>query len=101
MEYILSDNPDELDKVLNNNLKNIYSTNKKISKGIFKRIGKCSYEFGNRKVLIKRDDNNIKVRFGGLFTSLDKFIESNSSIDFVKKNSNLRKLSNRTTNKKK
>ena len=103
LEYVLSDNPDELDKVLNKNLKNIYSTNKKISKGIFKRTGKNTYELGGKKVLIKRDDNNIKIRLGGLFTSLDKFIESNSPNDFVKKNSNLnkRKLSYKLTNKNK
>ena len=101
LEYVLSDNPDELDKVLNKNLKNIYSTNKKISKGIFKRTGKNSYEFGNKKIIIKRDDNNIKVRIGGLFTSLDKFIESNSSNDLIRKNSNQKKLSNKLSNRNK
>ena len=98
LEYVLSDNPDELDKILNKNLKNIYN-NKKVSKIIFKRIGKNSYEYGSRKVLIKRDDENVKVRLGGLFASLDKFIESNSSIEYVKQNLNQKKLSNNITNK--
>jgi hypothetical protein len=98
LEYVLSDNPDELDKILNKNLKNIYN-NKKVSKIIFKRIGKNSYEYGSRKVLIKRDDENVKVRLGGLFASLDKFIESNSSIGNVKQNLSQKKLSNNVTNK--
>ena len=98
LEYVLSDNPDELDKILNKNLKNIYN-NKKVSKIIFKRIGKNSYEYGSRKVLIKRDDENVKVRLGGLFTSLDKFIESNSSIEHIKQNLSQKKLSNNVTNK--
>ena len=98
LEYVISDNPDELDKILNKSLKSIYN-NKKVSKIIFKRTGKNSYEYGNKKVLIKREDDNVKVRVGGLFTSLDKFIESNSSTGSVKQNLSQKKLSNKIMNK--
>ena len=93
LEYVLSDNPDELDKLLNINLKKIYS-NKNIPKIIFKRNGKNTYEYGNQKILVRRDDNNIKVRVGGLFTSLEKFIESKATNGYYKKNSSQKKLSN-------
>ena len=102
MEYVLSSNMDDLDKLLNNLLKNIYNNNtKNISKVIFKRIGKNSYQYGKQKLIVKREDNNIKVRVGGIFFSLDKFIESNSSNEYVKKNLKVKSQSKRLTNKSK
>ena len=95
MEYVLSDNPDDLDKLLNISLKNIYS-NKKVSKIIFKRIGKNTYEYGNQKILVRKDDNNIKVRVGGLFTSLEKYIESKAVNEYIPKNTSLKKLPNKS-----
>ena len=90
LEYVLNDNPDELDKILNKNLKNIYNNNN-VNKIILKRIGKNSYEYGKKKILVKKDDNNIKVRIGGLFVSLDKFIESVST-ENGKKNAQKKKF---------
>ena len=96
MEYVLSDNPDELDKVLNRNLRNIYNNNKKLPKVLFKRTGKNTYEYGTQKVMIKREDNNnIKVRYGGIFSTLDRFIDTNSNSEYAKK-----ALSHRNNSKK-
>ena len=44
-----------------------------------------------KKILVKKDDNNIKVRIGGLFVSLDKFIESVST-ENGKKNAQKKKF---------
>ena len=102
MDYVLSDNQDELDKLLNTVLKNIYSNNKKISRAIFKRIGKNSYEFGNKKMIVKKEDDNIKVRVGGLFLPLDKYLESNSSSsEYIKKNLKSKKYPKKLDNKSK
>ena len=95
LEYVLSDNPDDLDKLLNISLKNIYS-NKKVYKIIFKRIGKNTYEYGNQKILVRKDDNNIKVRVGGLFTSLEKYIESKAVNEYIPKNTSRKKLPNKS-----
>lgn len=98
MEYVLSDNPDELDKVLNRNLRNIYNNNKKLPKVLFKRIGKNTYEYGTQKVLIKREDTNIKVRYGGIFSTLDRFIDTNSMTEYGKKTQTHRNNSKKLTN---
>ena len=99
MDYVLSDNQDELDKLLNKHLKNICNNNRNISKVIFKRIGKNSYEYGNQKMIVKREDDNIKVRVGGLFMTLEKYLESNSST--MKKNLKSKKYSKKLVNKSK
>ena len=98
LEYVLNDNPDELDIILNKNLNNIYNNNKNVSRIIFKRVGKNNYEYGRKKIVVKKDDNNIKVRFGGLFTTLEKFIESISGE--TGKNSSIQtKLQNKSKDK--
>ena len=97
-EYILSDNPDDLDKLLNKNLKKI-KNNKKLHNVLFKRIGKNTYEFGSKRFLVKRDDDSVKIRAGGIYISLDRFIESNSLAENVKKNYSQTKLVSRLNKK--
>ena len=101
MEYVLSDYPDELDMALNKHLKNIYSNNKKVQKILFKRIGKNIYEYGTQKIIVKKEDNIIKVRYGGIFCTLEKYIETNSSNEYAKKTLSYRKNSKKFTNKTK
>lgn len=98
LEYILTDNPDDLDKLLNKNLKKI-KKNKKLQNVLFRRIGKNIYEFGNKKVLVKRDDDKIKIRAGGIYISLDIFLETNTSTENVKKNYSQTKLNRLNKNK--
>jgi hypothetical protein len=101
MEYVLSEYPDELDLALNKHLKNIYSNNRKLQKILFKRIGKNIYEYGTQKIIIKKEDNIIKVRYGGIFCTLEKYIETNSSNEYAKKTLSYRKNSKKLTNKSK
>ena len=101
MEYVLSDYPDELDMALNKNLKTIYNNNKKAQKILFKRIGKNIYEYGTQRIIIKKEDNIIKVRYGGIFCTLERYIDNNSNNEYSKKTLSYRKNSKKLMNKSK
>ena len=42
---------------------------------MFMRESQGVYEFGKRRVAVKVEQNNIKVRVGGGFLSIDEFID--------------------------
>ena len=100
-EYVSSNNPDDTDKKIEKNLKNLYSQ-KKVPKIIFKKISNNNYEYGTLKVTIKVEGESIKVKSIGGFISLEKFIENNAVIEDGKvKNSGSKNSLNQNKKKKK
>ena len=89
LEYVISNNPDNLDIKLNQHLISIYSENK-APPIIFKKIEGNLYEFGNQKIKIVDEDNNIKVQYDEGSLLLDNFIEINAQAEEekMKQNSN-------------
>ena len=85
LEYIINENPTDLDIYLDNYLKKYYSQKNKICKIKFKNIEGNKYEYGNMKVEIKKEGNNIKIKYNGQNLVIDKFFELNSNVDGPKK----------------
>ena len=80
MEYVISDNPDNLDIKLNKYLTSIYSENRAPAI-IFKKIEGNLYEYGNQKINIVDEDNIIKVQYDEGALLLDNFIEINAQAE--------------------
>jgi hypothetical protein len=80
MEYVISDNLDNLDIKLNKYLTSIYSENRAPAI-IFKKIEGNLYEYGNQKINIVDEDNIIKVQYDEGALLLDNFIEINAQAE--------------------
>ena len=101
LEYVNSNNPDELDYKLDMNLKHFYNQ-KKLPKIIFKKINNNNYEYGTQKVTIKTEGDSIKIKSTGGYLLLDKFIENNALLEEGKvKKSNSKNSLNQGKKKKK
>ena len=80
IEYVISDNPDNLDIKLNQYLTSIYSENRAPAI-IFKKIEGNLYEYGSQKIAIVDEDNIIKVQYDEGALLLDNFIEINAQAE--------------------
>ena len=80
MQYVISNNPDNLDIKLNQYLTSIYSENRAPSI-IFKKIEGNIYEYGSQKITIVDEDNVIKVQYDEGALLLDNFIEINAQAE--------------------
>ena len=80
LEYVMSENPDNLDIKLNQYLISIYSENR-MPIIIFKKIEGNSYEYGSQKISIVDEDNVIKVQYDEGALLLDNFIEINAQAE--------------------
>ena len=89
MENVVCNNPDELDTYLEMYLKNYYK-NKNMKKINFKKIDNNLYEYGNIKVNIFIENNEIKVKTNGGIINLDKFLEKSGEIGEAKNTNNNR-----------
>jgi len=74
---------DKVDQKLNVFLNDFY-TKRRISQIPFRRISQGNYEFGTQKVMVKVDNEKIKVRVGGGYLLLDKFIEMQAPVEEAK-----------------
>jgi len=74
---------DPIDNKLNSFLTDFYSK-RRISQVPFRRVSQGNYEFGTQKVLVKVENEKIKVRVGGGFLLMDKFIEMNAPVEEAK-----------------
>ena len=83
-EYIITNKPDENDNKLEQYLINYYSK-KNIPKIPFKKISMNNYEYGTLKVMIKFDNESIRIRYLGKYSLLDNFLETNAQNEIVKK----------------
>ena len=101
LEYVNSNNPDDLDYKLDVNLKHFYNQ-KKLPKIMFKKINNNNYEYGTQKVTIKAEGDSIKIKSTGGYLLLDKFIENNALLEEGKvKKSNSKNSLNQGKKKKK
>ena len=101
LEYVNSNNPDDLDYKLDMNLKHFYNQ-KKLPKIMFKKINNSNYEYGTQKVTIKAEGDSIKIKSTGGYLLLDKFIENNALLEEGKvKKSNSKNSLNQGKKKKK
>ena len=80
LEYVISDNPDNLDIKLNQYLASIYSENR-APPIVFKKIEGNIYEYGSQKINIVDEDNIIKVQYDEGALLLDNFIEINAQAE--------------------
>ena len=80
LEYVVSDNPDNLDIKLNQYLISIYSENR-MPIIIFKKIEGNLYEYGSQKITLVDEDNVIKVQYDEGALLLDNFIEINAQAE--------------------
>ena len=80
MQYVISNNPDNLDKKLNQYLTSIYSENR-APVIVFKKIEGNLYDYGSQKINIVDEDNVIKVQYDEGALLLDNFIEINSQAE--------------------
>ena len=87
MQYVISNNPDNLDKKLNQYLTSIYSENR-APVIVFKKIEGNLYEFGSQKIAIVDEDNTIKVQYTEGDLLLDNFIEINAQAEEEKMKQN-------------
>jgi len=76
LEYVISDNPDELDIKLNQNLISIYSENR-VPTILFKKVEGNVYEYGSQRITILEEENVIKVQNDEGTLLLDNYIEIN------------------------
>ena len=87
LEYVISNEPDNLDIKLNQYLVSIYSENR-APVIIFKKIEGNLYEFGSQKITLVDEDNIIKVQYDEGALLLDNFIEINAQAEKDKMNQN-------------
>ena len=80
LEFVISENPDELDIKLNQYLTSIYSENR-LPKIQFKKINDNLYEYGTQKVSVIEEDNVIKIKYEEGNLLLDNFIEINAQAE--------------------
>ena len=80
MEFVDSENPDNLDIKLNQYLSSIYSENR-LPKINFKKIKDNLYQFGSQKITVIDEDNVIKIENGEGTLLLDNFVEINAQAE--------------------
>ena len=80
LEFVDSENPDNLDIKLNQYLSSIYSENR-LPKINFKKIKDNLYQFGSQKITVIDEDNVIKIEIGEGTLLLDNFIEINAQAE--------------------
>ena len=80
LEYVITENPDELDSKLNQYLKSIYSENR-LPKIQFKKIKENLYQYGSQEISLIEEDNVIKIKNQEGTILLDNFIEINAQAE--------------------
>jgi hypothetical protein len=80
LEFVTSENPDELDIKLNQYLISIYSENR-LPKITFKKISDNLYQYGSQKVTVVDENNTIKIQYEEGSILLDNFIEINAQAE--------------------
>ena len=80
LDYVISNNPDELDVKLNHYLTSIYSENR-FPTIMFKKVEGNLYEYGSQKITIVDEDNVLKVQYDEGALLLDNFIEINAQAE--------------------
>ena len=80
LEYVITENPDELDNKLNQYLKSIYSENR-LPKIQFKKIKENLYQYGSQEISLMEEDNVIKIKNQEGTILLDNFIEINTQAE--------------------
>ena len=80
LEFVITENPDELDIKLNHYLISIYSENR-FPKINFKKIQQNLYEYGTQRITVIEEDNLIKIQYEEGSILLDNFIEINSQAE--------------------
>ena len=80
LEFVITENPDELDIKLNHYLISIYSENR-FPKINFKKIQQNLYEYGTQRITVIEEDNFIKIQYEEGSILLDNFIEINSQAE--------------------
>ena len=80
LEFVDSENPDNLDIKLNQYLSSIYSENR-LPKINFKKIKDNLYQFGSQKITVIDEDNVIKIENGEGTLLLDNFVEINAQAE--------------------
>ena len=85
LEFVISENPDELDIKLNQYLTSIYSENR-LPKINFKKLNDNLYQYGSQKVSVIEEENVIKIQHEEGNLLLDNFIEINAQAEEEKMN---------------
>ena len=80
LEFVITENPDELDIELNKYLTSIYSENR-LPKINFKKISNNLYQYGSQNVSVIEEDNVIKIKYEEGTLLLDNFIEINAQAE--------------------
>jgi len=80
LEFVISENPDDLDIKLNHYLTSIYSENR-LPKINFKKLNENLYQYGSQQVSVIEEDNVIKIQYNEGTLLLDNFIEINSQAE--------------------
>lgn len=80
LDYVISENPDNLDIKLNQYLSSIYAENR-LPIIIFKKVEGNIYEYGSQKITLVDEDNVIKVQYDEGALLLDSFIEINAQAE--------------------
>ena len=80
LDYVISENPDNLDIKLNQYLSSIYAENR-LPIIIFKKVEGNVYEYGSQKITLVDEDNVIKVQYDEGALLLDSFIEINAQAE--------------------
>ena len=80
LEFVDSENPDNLDIKLNQYLSSIYSENR-LPKINFKKIKDNLYQFESQKITVIDEDNVIKIENGEGTLLLDNFVEINAQAE--------------------
>ena len=80
LEFVISENPDDLDIKLNQYLTSIYSENR-LPKINFKKLKENLYQYGSQQVSAIEEDNVIKIKYDEGTLLLDNFIEINAQAE--------------------
>jgi hypothetical protein len=80
LEFVISENPDDLDIKLNQYLTSIYSENR-LPKINFKKLNENLYQYGSQQVSVIEEDNVIKIKHDEGTLLLDNFIEINAQAE--------------------
>jgi hypothetical protein len=80
LEFVISENPDDLDIKLDHYLTSIYSENR-LPKINFKKLSENLYQYGSQQVSVIEEDNVIKIQYNEGTLLLDNFIEINAQAE--------------------
>ena len=80
LEFVISENPDDLDIKLDHYLTSIYSENR-LPKINFKKLNENLYQYGSQQVSAIEEDNVIKIKHDEGTLLLDNFIEINAQAE--------------------